>query len=594
MIPGTVGCLHLYIFVIRWVRHITYLLDMPSRPFNRDEKGFLESSKDRPTAFFAGGKPPNNSPGIFARLASQQGDPQYADSNLNAGTNAGGLDLSAKNEILDTDSLLQYPDDLGINPRLNHFMIFNIYKGTSDSFDVQERALQRAQSVLKNSPLAYEMPQKTFLDPSIKDLAAYGSASAYADSLLKAQKATELGVDPSAISAQQLKTYREEKPEAYKTLLDASTILYDNFGEDIAAYNASGGSTADVYTQPLYQKQTTNGGFLEPIANGTVASAKDIKDAAANIFGGQFAAAADNIAQIPGNALETKRDLGQNWETFSQQWSKTYFQNNTIPTNKKQVDSRGRRINQDDEILVSNRRFSTANVRSKDTIALYTPQNLVAGDAIGYDAQSMQAAALIFGTVKGEPGSISAMTNVMFRNLINQVGKVTGFVAGSDINGDAIVAAAQRSVPNPRRELMITEPGNRVFSYSFEMYPKNKKESETISDIVKMFRYHAYPKLQNNGGHFYIFPSEFEIEFYMLESIETENANGDKITGQRAVINGFIPRIGRCALREVQVNYTPNNIWQSIGDQGSPVGTVLNLVFEEMQPLNKEHIVHGY
>lgn len=567
---------------------------MPSRPFNRDEKGFLESSKDRPTAFFAGGKPPNNSPGIFARLASQQGDPQYADSNLNAGTNAGGLDLSARNEILDTDSLLQYPDDLGINPRLNHFMIFNIYKGTSDSFDVQERALQRAQSTLKNSPVAWEMPQKTFLDPSVKDLAAYGSASAYADSLMKAQLAEKRGVDPSVITADDLETFKDENPQANATLLAASTILYENFDDDIAAYNASGGSTADVYTQPLYQKQSTNPGFLEPIVNGTVGTAKDLYNAGADIIAGQPAAANNDIASLPGNALEAKGDLAQNWETFKGQWAKTYFQNNTVPTNQKQVDSRGRRINKDDEILVANRRFSTANVRSKDTIALYTPQNLVAGDAIGYDAQSLQAAALVFGAAKGEPGSISAMTNVMFRNLINQVGKLTGFIAGSDINGDAIVAAAQRSVPNPRRELMITEPGNRVFSYTFEMYPKNKKESEHISDIVRMFRYHAYPKLQNNGGHFYIFPSEFEIEFYMLESIETENASGDKITGQRAVINGFIPRIGRCALREVQVNYTPNNIWQSIGDEGSPVGTVLSLVFEEMQPLNKEHIVHGY
>jgi hypothetical protein len=83
-----------------------------------------------------------------------------------------------------------------------------------------------------------------------------------------------------------------------------------------------------------------------------------------------------------------------------------------------------------------------------------------------------------------------------------------------------------------------------------------------------------------------MFPAEFEIEFYIITD--------DPSTGeQRVQINGYLPKIARCALTNIQVSYSPNGIWSTFPD-GSPVGTQLSLTFTEVQALNQDNIINGY
>jgi hypothetical protein len=154
------------------------------------------------------------------------------------------------------------------------------------------------------------------------------------------------------------------------------------------------------------------------------------------------------------------------------------------------------------------------------------------------------------------------------------------------LNFSDVRDAMRGGVKNAKKELMFGEPQMRAFSFLFDFYPRNVTEANRVADIVQMFRYHAYPRLQTDGGHFFMFPSEFEIEFYII-------AEDPKTGSQSVQINGYIPKIARCALTGINVAYAPNGVWTTFPD-GSPVGTNLQLSFNEIQALNQDSIINGY
>lgn len=154
------------------------------------------------------------------------------------------------------------------------------------------------------------------------------------------------------------------------------------------------------------------------------------------------------------------------------------------------------------------------------------------------------------------------------------------------------VQSARGTVINPRLEKLFKQKEFRNFSFSWEFYPRNKDEVDAVRDIIEAFRYHSHPALSENAGSdennqvqiVLRTPAEFEIRF--LSSNPDINQAG-------FVENEYIPKIGRCVLNSISVDYTPNSIYSSLKDN-SPTAVTLTLAFSESGLLTRETVDKGF
>ena len=130
---------------------------------------------------------------------------------------------------------------------------------------------------------------------------------------------------------------------------------------------------------------------------------------------------------------------------------------------------------------------------------------------------------------------------------------------------------------NPQEQLLFEGIDFRTFDMSFTMTPRTKNESEMVKKIVYQLRYHSAPEINSGtAGFFFTPPSVFEIMF-MSNGVENEN----------------LPKLKRCVLETVDVNYAPNG-WAAHEIDGAPVQTSLQMRFKEILLIDKNEIAKGF
>ena len=140
--------------------------------------------------------------------------------------------------------------------------------------------------------------------------------------------------------------------------------------------------------------------------------------------------------------------------------------------------------------------------------------------------------------------------------------------AGLMYNGMAI---------NPHTELLFEGIKFRDFDFSYKLIARSKKESDSIKELVNLFRFHMHPGLAAESLLFK-FPSDFDIAFYYIDK------------SGKAVENTYLSFIMTSVLKDVSVNYSGNNNYVSFKDTYAPVDIDLTLKFQEKQILTKEII----
>jgi hypothetical protein len=281
---------------------------------------------------------------------------------------------------------------------------------------------------------------------------------------------------------------------------------------------------------------------------------------------------------------------------------------NQNPRNFNQRGASGRLLNKSREenaILLANRRFNTANIKSKDTICLYMPQKFTINDQLIYSEEDMGTTKLLYDAVTGKRGSAGALVEKVGRKtvaeMVSRLGEGTGSLLNEGGNvlpglgalGAAVNELAQetnilaaralttRQISNPRKEMMFRDVGLRTHSFSFDFMPRNEKEAETALNIIRMLRYHAYPGLAKSG-HFFTFPAEFDLTFYTIL--------GDS---GMVTVNDNLPKLPKLALQSVSVDFSAAGDFKTFTD-AKPAFIRIELGFQEMEQLTNEHIVRGY
>tara|TARA_Y100001970_G_scaffold282645_1_gene395924 strand:- start:115 stop:1242 length:1128 start_codon:yes stop_codon:yes gene_type:complete len=131
---------------------------------------------------------------------------------------------------------------------------------------------------------------------------------------------------------------------------------------------------------------------------------------------------------------------------------------------------------------------------------------------------------------------------------------------------------------NPRMELAFKSVPFRTFTFEFEFAPKNQIELDMQHKIIQLFKFHMLP--ETSDQKYLITPSEFQITYMYRDNM-----------------NNYIPKISRCALTNMNVDYSPEGVFTTFkrDDRGAaPVITKMSLQFTEMEIMTKETIATGH
>ena len=136
--------------------------------------------------------------------------------------------------------------------------------------------------------------------------------------------------------------------------------------------------------------------------------------------------------------------------------------------------------------------------------------------------------------------------------------------------------------PNENSIQFFQRMQSRQFSFRFELAARNKKESQTIIEIIEWFKRGMHPGSKQGRGSAVLltFPDVFVLCPNFVKCDEEGNPVGDPIQ------HPMMPKTKICALTNLTINTTPFGQLQTIFDGSIPLVT-MELMFMETTKLTR-------
>lgn len=153
------------------------------------------------------------------------------------------------------------------------------------------------------------------------------------------------------------------------------------------------------------------------------------------------------------------------------------------------------------------------------------------------------------------------------------VGSVVAGVAGK-VGLEKAGGYAQKSAGmgpgNSKAEFLFSGVEFGAFAFDYRFAPRSEAEAANVLNIVRTFRHHMLPEFYDDANFLYIYPSEFEIRYYI------KNKEND-----------FLERHMTAVLKSMNINYTSNNQMTTFAN-GMPTNINITLQFQELAMPSKE------
>jgi hypothetical protein len=217
--------------------------------------------------------------------------------------------------------------------------------------------------------------------------------------------------------------------------------------------------------------------------------------------------------------------------------------------------------------------------RVATTIVLYMPPEITASYAANWSETELGMAKETVDLIKG--GSLKDLFTSGGMSAIKHVGDWAN--SFTDMNLKDAASLASRLVINNHQEVIFNGITFRTFTFNFRFTPESEDEAVNVDNIIRAFKFYAAPEImQGWAGRFWIYPAEFDIQYY---------SNGKP--------NDFLNKISTCACTNVSVNYTPVGHFAAFRPsqrlQGAPsVCTDISLSFMELELMTKIRVQQGY
>jgi hypothetical protein len=225
-----------------------------------------------------------------------------------------------------------------------------------------------------------------------------------------------------------------------------------------------------------------------------------------------------------------------------------------------------------------------------DSMILYTPgEALKFNYSVGYNDMETGLAGLIGQGISNIGESESFLEGLKTTaDLTGDAGAIllrkAAFGAASLIPGfeniEGAFDKAKGQAVNPQMELVFQGVPFREFTFPFTFAPKNYFEKEEMYKIINLFKFHMHPEFKDSNRSYFLVPSEFQITYMYRENR-----------------NAYIPRISRCVLTGMNVNFAPQDVISTFKQdtQGTPATmATMSLTFKETEIMTKERIADGY
>ena len=259
------------------------------------------------------------------------------------------------------------------------------------------------------------------------------------------------------------------------------------------------------------------------------------------------------------------------------------------------------------------------------TVVIYMPEKITTGYAMEYQGESLRIAAAgkgIFDLTRDLLGGATTLSAENKADLIKSLGEEAttrlgtqlidqlGSLVGANVGARAFLEKSVRRVINPHMQFLFRSVNQRTFEYTFQFVPQSAQESEVVDNIIRTFKFFAHPELVDTAGRLHGYPAEFDIQYVSRELKPTGTRGpGGAFHFQE---NDWLNRVGRCYLASIAVDYTAAGVFATHRHHSSPVpGTLqgetaqnragnppthitMTLTFNELETLNRQHILEGF
>ena len=274
----------------------------------------------------------------------------------------------------------------------------------------------------------------------------------------------------------------------------------------------------------------------------------------------------------PGDKVNSKlypKSLGQVGEA-----KLNAFQSKRLDRLKEQKFQGGESILRNQASGINSKKNLQTHTRISDSIILYTPPSVKFDYKVGYE----QIDTGIVGTMAGffDGKDLLATAGSTAGSFLESVTKAALEIALPGLG--AAVDKGRGFSQNPNAEMVFKSVPFRAFAFPYEFAPKNEKEKDEIQRIIEIFKFHMMPEKRSAG--YLTAPSQFQITYMYRDGA-----------------NMYIPKISRCALTDMAVDYSPEGVFTTFkgDDKGAaPVLTKVELTFSEMEIMTKETIAVGH
>ena len=165
---------------------------------------------------------------------------------------------------------------------------------------------------------------------------------------------------------------------------------------------------------------------------------------------------------------------------------------------------------------------------------------------------------------------------------------VTGLaqkITGDTITAGDLFGGISGVARNPNVEVLFQSMELRTFDLTFKMTPFDENDVQRMDAIIKIFKMAMLPQY-NLGEGVEVFDREndaLDAGFIQVPKVCAVNF----MRGSSR--NRYLPRYKMCAITDVNVNYTPDNVYATF-NQSSPVATELKISFMETKLVFSEDI----
>ena len=184
---------------------------------------------------------------------------------------------------------------------------------------------------------------------------------------------------------------------------------------------------------------------------------------------------------------------------------------------------------------------------------------------------------------------------------VGKVGLIKSMISKLGADPNAVTQNINGKIANPYTEQVFSGMGLRDFNFNWKLVPRNRAEQRSIERIIRYLRRAALPDTSESFGS-----SGF------LSDLGGQDFGGSATDRWLTVPNLFnlrwkqggdgseissLPKIKKCICTNIDVNYTPDNVWATHLDgsnQPAPVAIQLSIGFGETEIIKSSDVGAGY